>query len=240
MPRRIGTGRRSCLSYPRGVRFLRRVFAETTLVSPRLVRTRFGAALLLLGVTLIWLRSRGLEPITAVLQAGALGAVIGAAWVAGNARDRAALATALTHPTTPLAIATGRWLAIVLPAALLTVLCAMASGEPASAAAAGLTAAAAVGAFALTTVLAVGNGAGVMLFLFIAVAGTVAPERLVGLAHPGVVRLAAASALELGPALWHYRDAGTGDWGAVLHALAWTGLGVLLASGVVARQKAHA
>src|SRR6266576_3365446 len=227
----MGTGRRSCLSYPRGVRFLRRVFAETTLVSPRLVRTRFGAALLLLGVTLIWLRSRGLEPLTAVLQAGALGAVIGAAWVAGNARDRAALATALTHPTTPLAIATGRWLAIVLPAALLTVLCAMASGEPASAAA---------GAFALTTVLAVGNGAGVMLFLFIAVAGTVAPERLVGLAHPGVVRLAAASALELGPALWHYRDAATGDWGAVLHALAWTGLGVLLASGVVARQKAHA
>src|SRR5262245_48064119 len=101
------------------MRFLRRVVAEVTLLSPRLTRTRLGTSLLLLGLALMWLRSRGLDPLTAVLQAGALGAVIGAAWVAGGARDRAALATALTHPTTPLAIATGRWVAIVLPAALL-------------------------------------------------------------------------------------------------------------------------
>jgi len=31
--------------------------------------------------------------------------------------------------------------------------------------------------------------------------------------------------MELGPALWHYREIATGDVGAVLHALAWTGLG---------------
>src|SRR5258707_699370 len=75
------------------------------------------------------------------------------------------------------------------------------------------------------------------LFLFMAVAGAVAPERLVDIARPGLVRLAAASALELGPALWHYRDIANGDAGAVAHALAWTGLGVLAASGAIARRR---
>lgn len=219
------------------MRFLRRALAETTLVSPRLLRTRFGTSLLLLGVALVSLRARGLDPLTAVLQAGALSAVIGAAWLAGNARDRAALATALTHPTTPLAIATGRWVAIAVPAALLTTACALASGAQGRAALAGVVAAAAVGAVALASVLLLGNGAAVTLFLFMGVAGAIAPERLVGLAHPGVVRVAAASVLELGPALWHYRDIGMGDWLALVHALAWTGLGILLASGVVARQR---
>src|SRR5437879_9090142 len=178
------------------MRFLHCVHAEFLLAFPRLARTRLGVSLVALGTTLVWLNAHAFDALTVTLQAGALGSILGAAAIVGDDTDRAALTTALTHPTTPLAISTGRWLAIVLPAALLTMLCAMASGEPASAAAAGLTAAAAVGAFALTTVLAVGNGAGVMLFLFIAVAGTVAPERLVGLAHPGVVRPAAPSALE--------------------------------------------
>lgn len=220
------------------MRFLRRVVAELTLVSPRLTRTRFGTSLLLLGLTLLWLRSRGLDPLTAVLQAGALGAVIGAAWVAGSTRDRAALATALTHPTTPLAIATGRWVAIVIPAALLAAVCALATHTGVATAAAGIVTATAVAAFALATVLLLGNGGAVTLFLFMAIAGSIAPERLVGLAHPGVVRVAAASALELGPALWHYRDIGNGDVLALLHALAWSGLGVLLASALVARQRA--
>jgi hypothetical protein len=193
--------------------------------------------LLALGGALVWLHARGLDPRTAVLEAGALGAVLGAAWFAGYARDRAALATALTHPTTPLAIATGRWAAIVSPAALLATLCAMAAGEPASGAAAGIVAAGAVGAVALVTVLMVGNGAAAALFLFIAVAGGVAPERLVDLAHPGVARLAAASALELGPALWHYRDIGRGDWLSLFHALAWAGLGILLASSLIGRRR---
>jgi hypothetical protein len=102
---------------------------------------------------------------------------------------------------------------------------------------AGVVAAAAVGAVALATALVLGNGAAVTLFLFIAIAGAVAPERLVGLAHPGVMRLAAASALELGPALWRYRDIATGDWRSLLHAIAWTGLGILVASGMIARQR---
>jgi hypothetical protein len=66
----------------------------------------------------------------------------------------------------------------------------------------------------------------------------VAPERLVDLAHPGLVRLAAASALELGPALWHYRDIQAGDAGAVLHALAWSGLGVLVSGMAINGRRA--
>lgn len=218
------------------MRFLCCVYAEWLLLFPRLTRTRLGISLLSLGVVLIWLSSRGLEPLTVALQAGALGAIIGAAGAVGSERDRAALATALTHPTTPLAIAAGRWLAVVLPAAALTVICAAMTGSHVAFVFSGLAAAAAVGACGLTTVLLLGNGAALALFLCMAVAGAVAPERLVDLARPGVVRLTAAGALELGPALWHYRDVARGDWGAIAHALAWTGLGILLASACVARR----
>ena len=202
---------------------------------PRLTRTRLGLSLLFLGATLVWLSTRGLDPLTATLQAGALGAIIGAAAIAGRESDHAALTIALTHPTTPLAIAVGRWLALVVPAAVLTIACATTIGFHARSVMAGIAAAAAVGACALGVVLLIGRGTAAALFLFMAVAGTVAPERLIDLARPGLVRLTAASALELGPALWHYRDIVTGDVGALLHALAWTGLGILLASGAVAR-----
>lgn len=220
------------------MQFLRCVHAEWWLVAPRLTRTRFGVSLLALGATLIWLHGRGLDSLTVGLQAGALGSILGGASVAGSEYDRATPSIALTHPTTSLALATGRWVAMLAPAALLTILCTAVTGGHAGAAFAGLAAASAVGSCALALVLPLGKSAAGMLFLFMAVAGAVAPERLVDLAHPGVVRLAAASALELGPALWHYRDIGGGDPGAVLHALAWTGLGILLASGVIARRRA--
>lgn len=217
------------------MRFLHRVRAEFLLVLPRLTRTRLGLSLVALGGALIWLQPRGLDPLTVAVQAGALGGVLGAAVMAGAERDRAALALALTHPTTSLAIATGRLVAIVLPAGVLTIASSILSGSGTGGMAAGLLAAAAVGGCALAAALLLGNGASLALFLFMAVAGTVAPEQLVDLARPGIVRLTAASALELGPALWRYRDISSGDLGATLHALAWTVLGLLLASAVVAR-----
>jgi len=217
------------------VQFLRCVHAEWLLVRPRLVRTRFGAFLILLGAVLLWLHSRGLDALSVALHAGALGAVIGAAFAAGSEADRTALATALTHPTTPIAIAAGRWLAAILPAVALTLLCGAVTEWHAGAVASGIVAAVAVGGCALVVALTAGNGAAVALFIFMAVAGAVPPERLVGIAHPGVLRLAAASVLELGPALWHYREVATGDAGAVLHAAAWAGLGIVLASRRVAR-----
>lgn len=219
------------------MRFLRCVHAEFLLVSPRLIRTRLGLALLALGISLIWLRAHGLDPVTLVLQAGALGSIVGAAGVVTPA-DRATLATTLTHPTSPLAIAAGRWAAVVAPAVALTLVCTAVLGATTGVLVAGVFAAGAVGSCALALVLPFGSGAAFILFLFMAVAGTVAPERLVDLARPGLLRLAAASALELGPALWHYRDIAAGTQGAVLHALAWTGFGVLVASLYAGRRRA--
>jgi len=219
------------------MRFLRCVHAEWLFVAPLLTRTRLGLSLLVLGAALVWLNGRGLDPITVAMQAGALCSIVGAAGIAGSESERAALGIALTHPTTGLAIATGRWVAIVMPATVVTIACTAAVGWQNAAAIAGLAAAAAVGSCALALVLPLGKAAAVALFLFMAVAGAFAPERLVDLAHPGLVRLAAASALELGPALWHYRDIATGDPGAIVHAVAWTGLGMLLASGFVARRR---
>lgn len=218
------------------MRFLRCVHAECLLVSPRLTRTPLGISLLALCATLLWLQARGFDSLTVVLQASALGAIIGAAHVAGNERDRAALAVALCHPTSSLAIATGRWLALFLPAALLMTTCCLVTGRG-DALASGLLTAGAVGSCALAAVVLVGNAGALALFLFMAIAGAVPPERLVALARPGLLRLTAASALELGPAVWHYRDIAERDAGAVLHALAWTGLGILLASAAVSRAK---
>ena len=219
------------------MRFLQCVLAEWALVAPRFTRTRLGVTLLVLGVVLVWLGARGLDPFTITLLAGSLGAIVAAAGVAGGENDRRALTTALSHPTTPLAIAAGRWIALATPAGLLAITCAAAVEWNPARALAGVIAAGAVGACALALVTALGNAAATGLFLFIALAGAVPPERLVALAHPGFVRIAAASTLELGPALWHYRDIASGDRGALIHALAWSSLGVLLASASIGRRR---
>jgi hypothetical protein len=219
------------------MRFLHCVLAEWALVTPRLVRTRLGFSLLALALVLVWLGARGLEPLSVTLLAGSLGAIVAAAGITGAENERRALTTALAHPTTPLAIATGRWLGLAVPAFVLVVVCAVASGWTPAVAAAGIMAAAAVGSCALALIIPLGNTAALGLFLLMAIAGAIPPERLVALAHPGFARIAAASALELGPALWHYRDVATGDWGAVAHALAWTGLGIVLSGAFVARRR---
>jgi hypothetical protein len=219
------------------MRFLQCVVAEWTLVAPRFTRTRLGLTLLALGALLVWLGARGLEPFTVTLLAGSLASIVAAAGVAGSDGERRALTAALSHPTTPLAVATGRWVAVVSPAVLLSLICTAAVGWDPARAVAGMIAAFAVGACALAVVIPLGNAAATGLFLFIALAGAMAPERLVAIAHPGVVRLAAASALELGPALWHYRDIASGDWGALAHALAWTGLGIMLSSAFISRRR---
>lgn len=219
--------------------FLRCVLAEWALVRPRLLRTRYGAWLVLLGAALVWLggRGEGADPVGVALRAGALAGVLGAAFAAGTDADRAALAVALAHPTTAVAVAGGRWLAAVLPAATMAVASGLIAGGHIGAAAAGIAAAAAVAGCALPAVLLLGNAAALPLFLAVAVAGAGPPEDLVGLARPGLLRLAAASVLELGPALWRYRDVASGDRGAIAHAAAWAALGVVLASGLVARRR---
>ena len=127
------------------MRFLHCAHAEFLLVIPRLTRTRLGIALLALGTTLVWLSVHAFDALTVTLQAGALGAILGAAAIVGDESDRAALSTALTHPTTPLAIVTGRWLAIVVPAWALVMVCSIATGWRIDGVVAGIIAAAAVG-----------------------------------------------------------------------------------------------
>ncbi|HLZ45838.1 MAG TPA: hypothetical protein VKQ05_09200 [Gemmatimonadales bacterium] len=217
------------------MRFLRCARAEFLLVFPRLARTRFGISLLALCAALLWLGEQGFDSLTVVLQASALGAIVGTAFLAGHEHDRPAILVALTHPTSSLAIATGRWMALFAPAAVLTVTACVATGRV-DGLLPGLLTAAAVGGCTLGAVLLFGSAAAFALFICMAVAGSVPPERLVDLARPGVLRLTAASALELGPALWHYRDIAH-DLGAVLHAVAWTGLGILLSSAIVSRHK---
>ena len=216
--------------------FLRCVLAEWALVRPRLLRTRFGAWLVLLGGALIWLGTQGSDPLGIALHAGALGAVLSAAFAAGSAADRAAFAITLTHPTTPLAIACGRWLATMIPAAALTAGCTVVTGGRSGAVLAGIVTAGAVASCALAAVLLAGSGAALLLFICMTLVGAVPPEALVGVAQPGAVRLGVASALELGPALWRYREVAAGDPGALLHAVAWATLGVVLASGVIQRR----
>ncbi len=133
--------------------WLRCVLAEWQLLRSRLVRSRLGIWLLLLGAGGVWLAARG-GPLTLLApHVAMLGAVLGVAFTAGSDADRAALSLILTHPTTPLAVAVGRWLAAVTAAgtlvlALLFVAGAVSSGPPgllvrAGAAAGGAAAAAA-------------------------------------------------------------------------------------------------
>jgi len=220
------------------MRFLHCVLAEFAFVTPRFTRTRLGISLIALGATLLWLGSRGVDPVTITLLAGSLGAIVAAGGMAGSESERRALSIELGHPTTPLAIATGRWIALASPGVLLAIVSAAALGWQPGVAIAGSLAAATVGSCALAVVIPLGNPAAMGLFLFVALAGAVAPERIVALAEPGVVRLAAASVLELGPALWRYRDIAAGDLRALAHAFAWTGLGVLIASAFIARRRA--
>src|SRR5258705_6088154 len=188
------------------MRFLHCVPAEFLLVLPRLRRTRPGIELLALGTTLVWLSAHACDALAVTLQAGALGAILGAAAIVGDVGDGAALTTALTHPTTPLAIATGRWLAIVIPAWGQVMICATATGWRTDGVVAAIIATAAVGSFALALVLQLGRGGALALFLFMAVAGTIPPGRLVDLARPGMGGLLAASALGGGAARWDFRD----------------------------------
>src|SRR5207247_906641 len=87
---------------------LRCALAEWQLARTRLVRSRLGLWLLLLvgGLVLV-----ARHPVILALDTGMLAAVLAVAFTAGADSDRAALALTLTHPTTPLAVALGRWLA---------------------------------------------------------------------------------------------------------------------------------
>ena len=96
------------------------VLAEWQIVRARLLRSRLGLWLLLLGTGFAWLAAGGDREtlVRLALRTGMLSAILCVAFSAGSDSDRAALAVTLTHPTTPLALAAGRWLAACVAAVL--------------------------------------------------------------------------------------------------------------------------
>jgi hypothetical protein len=209
------------------------------LLPARLARTRLGLWLLLLLVGLWWLEhgDPAADPVGIAVLAGTLGAVLCVAALAGSAADRAALAHRLLHPTTPLAIAIGRWLAAVCGASLLV---AIVVGQAtwttrggvtyAGAAAAGLAAAAAVSAAVLALVWIGGNALAVLAFAWLFLVSALPPEALIGLWNGGLVALIGAGILEIGPAIWRYRSIAIGDLGGAAHAAAWIAVGLGIAT----------
>ena len=224
--------------------FVRCVLAEWPLLRTRLVRTRLGVWLVLLTGALLWLERHAPapDPLGTALAAGALGAVLAVAYLAGSGADRMALVLVLGHPTTPRAVAVGRWLAATGGAALVvlasSIHSAWTTGAVAAslgAALAGLTVAAAIAACTLALVWTGGNALAGVCFLYLALLGSVPPEASIGHADPGAARLAVATLLELVPGQWRYRGVAVGDVGAAMHAAAWVGIGLLIAEWRAAR-----
>lgn len=226
---------------------LRCILAEWQLVRTRLVRSRLGLWLLLLaaGAVAEGARTESSDVVGVALRVGMLGAVLGVAFGAGSDADRAALALTLTHPTTPLAVALGRWLAALTAAgaALLMALAASAGLRVESGIAgfhsgiAGIGAAAATGAAALAGVWLGGNAVAGVLFLYIATASGLSPSAVEGLLPPGPVRGLGMAIVQAAPGVWRYRALAAGSGAAWLHAAVWIVAGLALSTVVLSRRR---
>ena len=214
----------------------RGVLAEWQLVRIRLLRTRLGLWLLLLGAGLVWLAVSAPHPdlVRLAVRAGALASILTVAFGAGSDTDRAAIAMTLTHPTSPASLACGRWLAAVSAGALVVFATTAASLWRGGAAvpvlgaiAAGLGTAAAVAGCTLPLVWLWGNAAAGVLFLYIGLAGALPPEQVVAQSHAGLLRLTAATLLEVAPSVWRYQALAAGGPTAWLHAIGWTVGGIV-------------
>lgn len=225
---------------------LRCVLAEWQLVRTRLVRSRLGLWLLLLaaGAATTDAQAQARDLVGVALRVGMLGAVLGIAFGAGSDGDRAALALTLTHPTTPLAVALGRWLA-ALTAASAAMLMALAPaglhGAPGiallHAGIAGATAAAATAAATLPGVWLGGNAVAGVFFLYIAAASVIPPDVAEGLLPAGTLRRVGIAIAAAAPGVWRYRTLAAGSGMAWLHAAAWIAAGISLSAVVLNRRR---
>ena len=224
--------------------WLRCVLAEWQLLRSRLVRSRLGLWLLLLGAGGVWLAARG-GPLTVVApHVAMLGAVLGVAFTAASDADRAALSLILTHPTTPLAVAAGRWLAALTAAATLVLALLFVSGAVASgpggllvrAGAAACGAAAAAAGCALVAGAAGGNTLAGVLFLYIAVPSVVSADALATAPAAGMLARVGALVLELLPGAWRYAALERGDPLGWVHAACWAVGGVAGTARLLSRR----
>lgn len=192
------------------------------------MRSRLGVWLLLLGALAVveGTRAASSDLMLIALRVGMLGGVLGIAFGAGSDADRAALAVTLTHPTTPLAVALGRWLAALTAAGAATLVAlGVAAGllvEPgiavARAALVGVTAAAATAAVTLAGVWLGGNTVAGAFFLYIAAASAVPPDAIESLFPPGPARDVGIAVVRAAPGVWRYRTLAAGSGAAWLHA----------------------
>ncbi len=227
---------------------LRCVLAEWQLLRARLLRSRLGLWLLLLGAGAAWLAAHAstADLPALALAVAMLGAVLGVAFAAGSDADRASLLLTLTHPTSPLAVATGRWLAAVTAATCLLVAWLFVAGardgfiglDFVRVAIAGAAAAAAIAAGTLVAVWSVGNALAGVLFLYIGVLSTLSPDALRSTAPPSALRSVVVAVLELLPGVWRYHGLTAGDTAAWGHAALWVATGVPLAALVLRRRLA--
>ena len=224
--------------------WLRCVLAEWQLLRSRLVRSRLGIWLLLLGAAGVWLAARG-GPLTVLApHVAMLGAVLGVAFTAASDADRAALSLILTHPTTPLAVAAGRWLAALTAAATLVLALLFVSGAVASgpggllvrAGAAACGAAAAAAGCALVAGAAGGNTLAGVLFLYIAVPSVVSADALATAPAAGMLARVGALVLELLPGVWRYAALERGDPLGWVHAACWAVGGVAGTARLLSRR----
>lgn len=161
------------------MRTLQCIVAEWEVVRARLFHTRLGVWLLLLSVLLVWASRDDATLSRLAIRTGLLGGVLCVAFSAGADLDRLALRTTLGHPTTPVALAAGRWLAATVAASLPVAGAMLATGilhgAPArvvvNAGLLGILAAAAMAGVALPAVLLGGNTMAAVLFLYLLLVG---------------------------------------------------------------------
>jgi hypothetical protein len=229
--------------------FLRCVLAEWPLLRARLVRSRLGLwlGLLTIGLLAVERYAPAPDPLATALNAGALGAALSVGYLAGSGADRRALALLLTHPTTPAAVAGGRWLAATGGAALAVLATSAHSAwttgavaASAGAAFAGLMAAGAVAGCTLALAWCGGNLVVGIWVVALALCGHLEPQAILSVPHPGAPRLIAAAALAVLPTPARYRGVAWGEGSAMLHAAAWMTLGVTMAARAAHRLRARA
>jgi hypothetical protein len=162
-----------------------------------------------------------------------LAAACAVTFLVASAADRAALDMVLSHPTSPGAIAWGRWLAATCVAgavgAAAGVAALRAHPEPAPAALLALVALAAAAATAGCALAAALLGGGLpvaALFLYVTLLGAFGPDELERILAPGPWRTFAIIAATVLPAPWRYEALAHGNAEAWLHVLAWSAGGV--------------
>jgi hypothetical protein len=222
--------------------------AEWQVVRARLVRTRLGIWLLVLAAAAVALPGPGDASGAArvATRVGLLAATLAVAFGAGSDADQAALPLALTHPTTPAAVAIGRVLSamVLADAVVLAVVAGFAwrHGEfgvrLAAAALAGIAAAAAGAGCALAAAWTAGNALVGALFVYFALLSALPPSGLAPLfgSHPLVA--AGGVLLHVLPGTWRGAAFAAGDPGAWLHALAWAAGGTALGARRLGRRLA--